>query len=127
MKMVWAVIRSSKVEAVGRALKDIEIRGCTVFPVRGYGEEWRVYEPLIHGGHHKVEVIVEDDKADRVMQEILEHSFTGLEGDGILSVFNLEAAVKIRSKDMLTETESPSGLGKREHESEITVLMAAPK
>ena len=119
MKMVWAVIRSSKVEAVGRALKDIEIRGCTVFPVRGYGEEWRVYEPLIHGGHHKVEVIVEDDKADRVMQEILEHSFTGLEGDGILSVFNLEAAVKIRSKDMLTEMESPSGLGRREHESKL--------
>lgn len=29
MKMVWAVIRSSKVEAVGRALKNTGISGCT--------------------------------------------------------------------------------------------------
>lgn len=119
MKMVWAVIRSSKVEAVSRTLKNIGIRGCTVYPVRGYGEEWHLYEPLIHGGHHKLEVIVEDDQAGRVMQQILDHSFTGLEGDGIVSVFDLGAAVKIRSKDVLTETKSPSGLGAKDSSGEL--------
>ena len=52
--MVWAVIRSASVEAVTQALKSIGVTGCTVSRVRGYGEEWRLYEPLIHGGHHEV-------------------------------------------------------------------------
>ena len=99
MKMVWAVIRSSKVEAVGRALKNIGISGCTVFPVRGYGEEWHLYEPLIHGGHHKLEAIVEDHQVDKAVKLISEHASTGLEGDGILSVFDLGMVVNIRSKE----------------------------
>jgi nitrogen regulatory protein PII len=108
MKMICAVVRSTKVDEVTRRLKSIGVRGCTVFPVRGYGEEWHLYEPMIHGGHHKLEVIVKDDQADRVMKEILECSFTGLEGDGILSVFNLDAVVRIRSKEKLGETKSLS-------------------
>lgn len=97
MKMVWAVIRSSKVEAVGRALKNIGIRGCTVFPARGYGDEWHLYEPLIHGGHHKLEIIVEDDQVDKVVKEIAEYASTGLVGDGIVSVLDLGSVVEIRS------------------------------
>lgn len=61
MKMIWAVIRSGKVESVARELKSIGVSGCTVYPVRGYGEEWHLYEPLIHGGHHKLEAVVSED------------------------------------------------------------------
>jgi len=35
MKMIWAVVRSSKVEAIARALKKIGVGGRTVYPVRG--------------------------------------------------------------------------------------------
>ena len=99
MKMVWAVIRSDKIAAVARRLKNIRISGCTVFPVRGYGEEWHLYEPLIHGGHHKLEAIVDSDQADDVVREIVEHAFTGLAGDGILAVFDLDHVFKILSKE----------------------------
>ncbi len=99
MKMVWAVIRSEKVEPVARALKNIGVTGCTVFPIRGYGEEWHLYEPLIHGGHHKLEIVVADDQADKVAHEITENGWTGLKGDGIVSVFDLAKVVKIRLKD----------------------------
>ena len=53
-----------------------------MYPVRGYGEEWHLYEPLIHGGHHKLEVIVEEDLLQKAVKEIVENSFTGLEGEG---------------------------------------------
>jgi nitrogen regulatory protein P-II 1 len=99
MKMVWAVIRSEKISAVARQLKNIGVSGCTVFPVRGYGEEWHLYEPLIHGGHHKLEAIVDSDQADGVVKEIVEHASTGLAGDGILAVFNLGPVLNIRSKE----------------------------
>jgi nitrogen regulatory protein PII len=98
MKMVWAVVRSSKADSIAERLKSIGVGGCTVTRVRGYGGEWHVYEPLIHGGHHKLEAIVEDDKAEAVVTEIAEHGYTGLLGDGIVSVFDLGSVVDIRSK-----------------------------
>jgi len=99
MKMIWAVVRSSKVESVARALKSIGVTGCTVYPVRGYGEEWHLYEPLIHGGHHKIEVIVEDGQTDQVTKKIMENASTGVEGDGVLCVLDLGSVVNIRSKE----------------------------
>jgi len=98
MKMVWAVVRSSEVKAVAQALKESGVGGCTVYPVRGYGEEWHVYEPLVHGGHHKIEVIVEDDRVERAVREITERASTGVQGDGILSVFGLDTVVHLRTK-----------------------------
>jgi nitrogen regulatory protein PII len=102
MKMIWAVVRSTQVKAIAQALKEIGASGCTVYPVRGYGEEWHVYEPLIHGGHHKIEVIVEDDRVDRVVSGITDHASTGLQGDGLLSVFGLDRVVHLRSGTALT-------------------------
>jgi nitrogen regulatory protein P-II 1 len=104
MKMIWAVVRSSKVEEVARQLKKIGVSGCTVYPVRGYGEEWHLYEPLIHGGHHKLEVIVLDDQVERAVKEITENSATGLEGDGILSVIDLGSVTNIRSKERVKKS-----------------------
>jgi nitrogen regulatory protein PII len=99
MKMIWAVVRSGKVEAIARSLKSMGIGGCTVYPVQGYGDEWRLYEPLIHGGHYKLEAIVEDDQVEGVVKEILNNGSTGREGDGIVSVFELDDVMSIHSKE----------------------------
>ncbi|MGE5306630.1 MAG: P-II family nitrogen regulator [Alphaproteobacteria bacterium] len=107
MKMVWAVIRSSSVDAVTRTLKTIGVSGCAVSRVRGYGEEWHLYEPLVHGGHHKLELIVADEMAEKVASQIAENVWTGLKGDGVVSVFDLGKFIKIRMKDYRpTEAES---------------------
>lgn len=98
MKMIWAIVRSGKVGEITRQLKEIGASGCTVYPVRGYGEEWHLYEPLIHGGHHKLEVIVEDSQVDKVAKEITDNGCTGLEGDGILAIFDLDKVIALRSK-----------------------------
>ena len=105
MKMIWAVIRWAKVEPVTRALKSIGVTGCTVSRIRGYGEEWHLYEPLIHGGHYKLEIIVADDQADKVAHEITENAWTGLKGDGIVSVLDVGNIANIRLKDSKRDTE----------------------
>lgn len=99
MKMIWAVVRSSKVEPIARQLKSMGVSGCTVYPVRGYGEGWRLYEPLIHGGHHKLEAIVEDNQVAKAVKSITDHASTALEGDGVLCVFDLGSVLNIRSKE----------------------------
>ena len=102
MKMIWVVVRSSHVKGIAAGLKEIGVAGCTVYPARGYGEEWHLYEPLVHGGHHKIEVIIADDLAERVVTEIIEKGWTGLKGDGVLAVFDLDKVVHLRSKSLLT-------------------------
>ena len=102
MKMISAVVRSDKVELIARQLKKIGVSGCTVYPVRGYGEEWRLYEPLIHGGHHKLEAIVDHDQVDEAVKKIAEHASTGREGDGLLSIFDLGQVVLLRNKQAIT-------------------------
>src|ERR671918_3218410 len=110
MKMIWAVVRSSKVDEVAARLKSIGVSGCTVSRIRGYGDEWHVYEPLIHGGQHKLETIVRNDQVDIVVKEITNHACTRLEGDGILAVFELQSVVEIRSKERVGAETSPNGL-----------------
>jgi nitrogen regulatory protein PII len=105
MKMIWAVVRSSKVDEIVQQLKKIGVSGCTVSPVRGYGEEWHLYEPLIHGGHHKLEAIVKDGQVESVVREITEEASTGIQGDGILSVFDLNEVVQLRTKDISQDHE----------------------
>jgi len=111
MKMVWAVVRSSNVYEVVDRLKSIGVNGCTVSRVRGYGDEYHVYEPLIHGGQHKLEMIVPDDQVDNVVKEIAEHACTRRVGDGILAVLDLRSVVEIRSKEEVATETSPGARG----------------
>ena len=96
MKMIWAVVRSDKIEQIARQLNKIGVSGCTVYPVRGYGEHWHIYEPLIHGGHHKLEVILEDEQVEKVVKEISKSGSTGRAGDGMLSVFDLQSVISLK-------------------------------
>ncbi|MGH7846339.1 MAG: P-II family nitrogen regulator [Candidatus Binatia bacterium] len=98
MKMIWAVVRSDKIDQIARQLNKAGVSGCTVYPVRGYGEHWHIYEPLIHGGHHKLEVIVEDEQAENVAKAIIKSGSTGREGDGMLSVFALQSVLSLKTK-----------------------------
>ena len=101
MKMIWAVVRWSKMKSIAAALKEIGVSGCTVYPVRGYGEEWHVYEPLVHGGHCKLEVIVEDAQVEQAVARISEEAWTAQPGDGLLSVFGLDTVMQVRTKKAL--------------------------
>jgi len=96
MKMIWAVVRSDKIDQIARQLNKAGVSGCTVYPVRGYGEHWHLYEPLIHGGHHKLEVIVEEEQVEKVVNEIVRSGSTGREGDGMLSVFDLQSVISLK-------------------------------
>ena len=98
MKMIWAVVRSDKIEQIARQLNRAGVSGCTVYPVRGYGDQWHLYEPLIHGGHHKLEVIVEDEQVESVVKEIVKSGSTGRAGDGMLSVLDLQSAVSLKTQ-----------------------------
>jgi nitrogen regulatory protein P-II 1 len=104
MKMIWAVVRSDKIELIARQLKEIGVSGCTVYAVRGYGEKWSLYEPLIHGGHYKLETILDETQVDEVVKQIEADGTTGQEGDGILCVFDLEQIMLLRATKTIADS-----------------------
>ncbi len=97
MKMIWAVIRWDRVDAVVKGLRALKVPGCTISSCRGYGKEWHIYEPIIHGGHRRLEIVVEDSLVDPVIEKIVQSSQTCLAGDGLIGVIDLEKSMEIRN------------------------------
>jgi len=72
----------------------------TIEEIKGIGQE--VSLDKLYTIHDRIDVIVPDEKADKVANIILEHGRSGLAGDGLIVVQSADYAVKIRTKEKLT-------------------------
>lgn len=94
-QMIWAVIRSGKAREVFATLKQLGVLGCTVSSVRGFGKEWRIHEPETHGELKKIEIVIEGERSQEVLEAIAHAAWTGLDGDGLLTVHDLKDVIEI--------------------------------
>ena len=106
MKLIEAIIREEKLEAVRKALKEESYFGITVTEVSGHGRQggvtlqWRVGDytvdllPKI-----KIEVVVLDEDVSKVMHTIRNAARTGNIGDGKIFVLPVDDAMRIRTGD----------------------------
>jgi nitrogen regulatory protein P-II 1 len=103
MKKIEAVIKPFKLEAVQQALAEMGIGGMAVTEVRGFGRQKGRLEPS--GKERaatflpkvKVEVVVGDSHASKVMQLIVSSAKTGRYGDGKVFIIPIESAMRIRT------------------------------
>ena len=104
MKLIVAVIKPSRLDAVLDAVTEVGASGLTVTEVRGYGRQ-RGKTEVYRGAEYevrllpkvKIEVAVPEDVVDRVVEAISEAANTGRIGDGKIFVFDLEQALRIRT------------------------------
>lgn len=104
MKMITAVIKPSRLDAVLDAVTEAGASGLTVTEVRGYGRQKGKTE-VYRGAEYevkllpkvKLEVAVPSDVADRVVDAIQRTANTGKIGDGKVFVMDLETALRIRT------------------------------
>ena len=104
MKMLIAVIKPFKLDAVREALADIGVQGMTVTEVRGFGRQ-KGHTELYRGGEYtvdflpkiKVEVVVPDHLLDKVAEVMSQAAKTGNIGDGKIFVTPVETAIRIRT------------------------------
>jgi nitrogen regulatory protein P-II 1 len=95
MKEIKAIIQPFMLHHVLDALHEIEgLPAVTVSDVQGINVERGRHEPV---KKTKLEIMVPDELAERVLTAIQLHAHTGKEGDGRVFVIPIEAAVKIRS------------------------------
>jgi nitrogen regulatory protein P-II 1 len=107
MKKIEAIIRESKVGRVRDALELHGIHGMTITQARGVGAQ--VGRASTYRGAEyrsdfvtraKLEIVVDDDHADRVVDTIYETAHTGEIGDGRILISNLEEVVRIRTGEV---------------------------
>lgn len=104
MKFIVAVIKPFKLDEVREALSEAGINGLTVTEAKGFGRQ-KGHTELYRGAEYvvdflpkvKLEIAVSDDMAEVTVETIQKTAYTGKIGDGKLFVFDLAAAVRIRT------------------------------
>ena len=104
MKMITALVRPTRVDAVKAALVSLEVIGMTITDARGFGRQKGQIERY-RGNEFTVEflpkvkivIVVNDDKAEAALTAIAEAAHTGEIGDGKIFVTPVETAIRIRT------------------------------
>ena len=104
MKKIEAIIKPFKLDEIKEELQEIGIQGLTVTEAKGYGRQ-KGHTELYRGAEYvidflpkvKIEVVVADDMASRVVETIRSVAHTGRIGDGKIFVTHVEEAVRVRT------------------------------
>ncbi|KQY29444.1 transcriptional regulator [Caulobacter sp. Root1455] len=104
MKMIVAVIKPSRLDAVLEAVTEAGASGLTVTEVRGYGRQKGKTE-VYRGAEYevkllpkvKLEIAVANDVVEPVVEALQRTANTGKIGDGKVFVMDLEQALRIRT------------------------------
>ena len=104
MKMLMAIIKPFKLDAVREALAEVGVQGMTVTEVRGFGRQ-KGHTELYRGAEYtvdllpkiKLEVAVAPDMIDKAIEAIQKAAKTGQIGDGKIFVYELNETVRIRT------------------------------
>ncbi len=104
MKKIEAIIKPFKLDEVKEALHDVGVSGITVTEARGFGRQ-KGHTELYRGAEYvvdflpkvKLEVVVDDPLAERVVEAIQNAAQTGRIGDGKIFVTSIDTAIRIRT------------------------------
>jgi len=106
MKRIEAIVRPTKVNDVYKALELVGHPGLMISEIEGHGIEKGV-EQQVRGKTYKVdlitkariELVVPDDEAEKIVAAIQKAALTGHIGDGKIFVHPVEDAVRVRTAE----------------------------
>lgn len=104
MKLVMAIIKPFKLDAVREALTGIGVQGLTVSEAKGFGRQKGQTE-IYRGAEYNVEfvpkvrleIVVDDNELEQVVEAIRNAAATEKIGDGKIFVLEVAQAMRIRT------------------------------
>lgn len=104
MKLVMAIIKPFKLDAVREALTELGIQGLTVSEAKGFGRQKGQTE-IYRGAEYvidfvpkvRLDLVVDDDQVDSVVEAIQQAAHSGKIGDGKIFVLEVAQAMRIRT------------------------------
>jgi nitrogen regulatory protein P-II 1 len=109
MRMIQAILRLEKLEAVMKNLEGGGFVALTVIEVKGRGEQKGI--TLEYRGKKmkvdllpkvKIELVVKDEEVDRAIEVIRSSAKTGKVGDGKIFVIPVEKMMRVRTDEVWT-------------------------
>jgi nitrogen regulatory protein PII len=106
MKLITAIIKPFKLEAVKEALTAVGVEGMTVTEVKGFGRQ-KGHTEVYRGSEYtvdflpkaKIEIVVGDDIKDKVVSAIVNAAKTGKIGDGKVFISPVDDVIRIRTDE----------------------------
>jgi len=106
MKKIEAIIRPERLSYVREALDKNGFSGMSATEIKGRGRQkgvalqWRAGDYKVEFlPKVKLEVVVEDGDADRLIDLICEAAHTGEAGDGKIFVYPVAEVIRVRTRD----------------------------
>jgi nitrogen regulatory protein P-II 1 len=104
VKLIVAIVKPFKVDEVKAALLELGVHGMTVSEAQGFGRQ-RGHSEVYRGKEYnidfvpksRIEVLVEDGDAQRVVDTLLSEARTGQIGDGKVWVVPLDSVYRVRT------------------------------
>ncbi|HEX9569376.1 MAG TPA: P-II family nitrogen regulator [Rhodospirillales bacterium] len=104
MKLVMAIIKPFKLDAVREALTEVGVQGLTVSEVKGFGRQKGQTE-IYRGAEYAIEfvpkvrldVVIDDGQVEQVVEAIRNAANTEKIGDGKIFVLDVGQAMRIRT------------------------------
>jgi nitrogen regulatory protein P-II 1 len=106
MQKIEAIIQPSRLDAVKEALIEIGVEGMTILEARGHGRQ-KGHTEFYRGREYtvdllpkvKLELVVHDEAAEKVINAIVATARTGHIGDGKIFVSRIDEAIRIRNDE----------------------------
>jgi len=110
MKLITAIVKPFTLEDVKTGLEQSGILGMTVSEVQGYGRQ-KGHTEVYRGAEYtvdfvpkvRVEVVVDDESAGKVVDAVVEAARTGKIGDGKVWTTRVEQIVRVRTGERGTD------------------------
>ncbi|MEE1834737.1 P-II family nitrogen regulator [Streptomyces sp. SP17KL33] len=104
MKLITAIVKPYRLDAVKTALQEMGVDGLTVSEASGYGRQ-RGHTEVYRGAEYQVdlvpkvriEIVVEDAVSDDVIDTVVKAAQTGKIGDGKVWALPVETVVRVRT------------------------------
>ena len=104
MKKIEAIIKPFKLDEVKEGLQEVGIQGITVTEAKGFSRQ-KGHTELYRGAEYvvdflpkvKLEVVIDDELAERAVEAIQNAAKTGRIGDGKIFLSTVEEAIRIRT------------------------------
>ena len=105
MTKIEAIIRPDRFDQVKDALATLGVEGMTVSEVRGHGRQ-KGHTETYRGREYdisllpklRLEIVVSDDRVEKIVDTITENAATGEIGDGKIFLYTAQDAIRIRNR-----------------------------
>jgi nitrogen regulatory protein P-II 1 len=123
LKKIEAIIREDKFNDVKDALREIGIVGLNVFEIRGHGRQGGITLVGRSGSYQvdmlvklQLNIILSEHNLEETIEAILNSASTGETGDGLIFVYPVEEAIRIRTRERGHEAVMyPGDIDERKH------------